>query len=609
MKPLYTTVLALFTAASAASIGVLAAERQPAPGVTIPAAAHRSNAMSAPFAATSTMGGPNGIIHSAPLNHAIVVQPTGTSLNIVSGALDDTGPDDANWDFNFFSDHGVLEFWKVNAGNSGHYALDPFGMGASLRPGDVIGPATEFSSGYGSVLAAYGWLTGTDGYLGVRLNCDGRLPFPVAGGVCYGYLRIRTTAPFGFPATILYSVFDGDGNAIDIPHPPPPEPPQANVSPAGGLDFTVRAGTIGTDTLVIGNTGGSDLIWSLAESFAGRTNPPSYRNTPAARYATGVSDPPATLASARGQGVRGFGQPFVLDTTTISQMEDNTPGDEGVSCGTTGVSTADNSWWRRFYFNEHPQVGASAHIISVTVSTGSIAVAGGLPTTVNLYTIPHSTAVDTIPTSALTLIGTATATVNGTLSTTTIPVTGTVSDTAAQDLVVEWHTDGSSVGQYFPGANASAETHPTFLSSSTCGISQPTPAASLGFPDFHLVLMATFGKPEGGDCLLPLDIPWLSADPSSGTVAPAASEKVSVTVDAATLAEGTYAANLCVSVNDTVLTLISVPVRLTVTAAETSDGFFCSGFEVDEDGSCAGPVATPVPGDIVVSGLRGDHLP
>src|SRR5690606_6719013 len=125
-------------------------------------------------------------------------------------------------------------------------------------------------------------------------------------------------------------------------------------------------------------------------------------------------------------GSQGFGEPLILGDSMLSQMEDNTPGDFGISCGTQGVSTADNSWWRRFYFDEHPQVGASASIESVTVSSGSIAIPGGLPITINLYTLPHATPVDTIPTANLTLIGSANATITDTLASITVPVTGTV---------------------------------------------------------------------------------------------------------------------------------------------------------------------------------------
>lgn len=186
-----------------------------------------------------------------------------------------------------------------------------------------------------------------------------------------------------------------------------------------------------------------------------------------------------------------------LVTVDISQMTNHTPGDEGISCGSS-TTVGVNSWWRRFYFNEHSQVRTKARIVSVTVTTGDNAVSSGLPSRINLYTLPHSTPINTIPTGSLTLIGTATTTIFGSYSTATIPVTGLVDDTANKDLVVEWYTDGSSQGSFFPGGNSTYETHPTFVSSPECGVAQPTRAADLGFPEFHLPMIVTLETGAAG---------------------------------------------------------------------------------------------------------------
>lgn len=172
--------------------------------------------------------------------------------------------------------------------------------------------------------------------------------------------------------------------------------------------------------------------------------------------------------------------------TQLSQMADSMPGSTGASCGQASYRTRPTSWWRRFYFNEHAGVGASTAVQGVRVTTGAI-VPAGLALTVNLYTVPRSETPDTIPRTALTLIGTATATPSGALATLTVPVTATVADTVASDLVVELRTEGNaSGGQFLPGANASAETHPSFVSSEACGVFEPRPAAELGFADLHL---------------------------------------------------------------------------------------------------------------------------
>lgn len=337
-----------------------------------------------------------------------------------------------------------------------------------------------------------------------------------------------------------------------------PSDPVINATP-DNLSASQQSNTTTTQTLTIGNTGGSELSWSIDEATALTANPPSFKNSQATGH------PGASLVGARSIGLHGHGAAIVLADTDISQMDDNTPGDEGVSCGTQGTSTADNSWWRRFYFDEYPQVGASAGVKSVTISTGSIDV-GGLPTTINLYTIPHSTPVDTIPTSALTLIGTTTTTVSGSLTSVTIPVTGSIGNTANSDLVVEWHTEGNaSGGQFFPGANATPETHPTFISSNTCSISEPTTTSDIGFPDFHLTMIVTVGEGGGGTCDV-TDMPWLSVSPTSGTTSSGGSSAVNVSFDSTNLASGTYTGKLCINSNDPVNPVVQIPVAMTVDA-------------------------------------------
>jgi len=111
--------------------------------------------------------------------------------------------------------------------------------------------------------------------------------------------------------------------------------------------------------------------------------------------------------------------------------------------------------------------------------------------TVTLYTIPHTVTVDTIDIGQLTPIGQAVVTspVNAMLTSVTVPVTGTVADTVGNDLVVEVSTDdGSADGTvFYIGSTTSAETHPSFISSTSCNIADPTATASIGYPDMHII--------------------------------------------------------------------------------------------------------------------------
>ena len=79
------------------------------------------------------------------------------------------------------------------------------------------------------------------------------------------------------------------------------------------------------------------------------------------------------------------------------------------------------------------------------------------------------------------------------------------------------------------------------------------------------------------DCAVPETVPWLSLDPTAGSVAvgdPATT--VNVTMDAAGLVEGVYNATVCVDSNDTLNALVEVPVAFTVTVG---DRVFFNGFD------------------------------
>ena len=187
--------------------------------------------------------------------------------------------------------------------------------------------------------------------------------------------------------------------------------------------------------------------------------------------------------------------PDASNALSLSQMADETPGATGMSCVRADGSTSANHWWRRFYFGEHPGVGAQAAVTGVTVATGANA-AAGLPVAVNLYTIPHGNAIDTISVADLVPIGSGTGTTGGSLMPLAIAAAGTVADTAAFDLVVELRIDGAP-DTFFAGANATAETHPTFVSAPACGILEPVRSADLGFADAHVVLRV--GVDDGSD--------------------------------------------------------------------------------------------------------------
>jgi hypothetical protein len=174
-------------------------------------------------------------------------------------------------------------------------------------------------------------------------------------------------------------------------------------------------------------------------------------------------------------------------TTAIAQTSNSTPvAQNSAACGDSAAgTTADNQYWRRYVFSEYA-VPNPASVASVDVSVEKTT--GAPNVTVTLYTIPHSVTADTIDTTQLVQIGTATlaAPADTTLTTFNVPVAGTVADTTANDLVVEVST-GDDGNAFYIGSTASAETHPSFLSSTACGIANPTATAGIGFPNMHVI--------------------------------------------------------------------------------------------------------------------------
>lgn len=183
-------------------------------------------------------------------------------------------------------------------------------------------------------------------------------------------------------------------------------------------------------------------------------------------------------------GTGGGGTPATLSETT-----DMTPvAQNSAACGNSDGTTADNQYWRRYYFSEFAVTGA-ADIDSVDVSVEQTIGAPNL--TVTLYTIPHAVAVDTIDLTQLTQIGQAVvaAPADVSLTSVNVPVSGTVANTAGNDLVVEVSTDDGSADAtaFYIGSTTSAETHLSFISSASCGVTDPEPPSDIGFPDMHII--------------------------------------------------------------------------------------------------------------------------
>jgi hypothetical protein len=206
--------------------------------------------------------GTNGIIH-VDVNHLVHDNFFGSSLNVVTGAVDDNGSISGNYDVNISDTGQDMQVWPLNA-YSAAIVVNANGLAAALHDGDTVGPDSTFQDFPSGTVAE--WTNGTDAALGVRFHCDGRLPNPVASGICYGYVQLRTTGTLAFPVTIVDTRFDGDGNAVAVSGLGSLAPPVATITPAA-LAVSLIAGENETAsaTLTIANAeGGQSLAYTIA---------------------------------------------------------------------------------------------------------------------------------------------------------------------------------------------------------------------------------------------------------------------------------------------------------------------------------------------------------
>ncbi|MFZ1784377.1 MAG: glycine-rich protein, partial [Ferruginibacter sp.] len=172
-------------------------------------------------------------------------------------------------------------------------------------------------------------------------------------------------------------------------------------------------------------------------------------------------------------------------TVSITHSSSNTiTAGNSVACnaGTTGQV---NSYWRAYNLNNFPTVTGDYTITSVRFGVEAI-LGGSVPITVNLYNQTGAA----FPGGTRTLIKTQTYTLpvqSNTLYTATFTTPVTVPNTSTVIVEVTNATVVAGV-RFFIGSNAAAETDISYLSSSACAINTPTPIATVGFPNMHMII-------------------------------------------------------------------------------------------------------------------------
>ncbi|WP_300621097.1 hypothetical protein [Dokdonella sp.] len=578
------------------------------------------NAVAAEATLVVVPAGGNGVIDSGPLHHALVPTLAGTSFNLVSGEFNDLGTlDPAHFDLNLavsLNDSALaaltLNFRPVAPARL-QILVDGADRARALRDGDVVGPGGSFSS-LEVVQSDIDWLVGTEAALGVRFACGGRLTYPVAGGYCYGYVRIATAGTSGYAARLLDARFDGDGNAITVVLPAAQAEPSASIAPLS-LTFRLAPGEIGTQSLALSNAAGSRPL-QHALAAQGETVPAIV--SPRSRRSGTTAAVP--LAPLRPRPQAASPSPLVSrDVSGSASAPWQTPGglalalDDGSYENIIGFGEVPGIWLNRFHvfapttinsvsvlwpqqYEEGSLAGLQANLVAYYDEDGdgdpSNAVRLGID---EIVAIEHLDRFENYPTQFQ------------------VPGPG--------DVYVGFVEHWPMQEQPLP-LSAVAIDMDSFFGDSYLSVNLPADPPvpldldHLGQNDFSGTLATLVGGYLGGNWLIRASatidgcdgapVPWLSAKAPADAVRGGGTAPIVVQADASAdgLAPGEHSAQLCLATDDPAHPLIVVPVRLTVAAPSScaGDSLFCDGFDgtaaIDADLVESGPLRLDVPRDV-----------
>jgi hypothetical protein len=217
----------------------------------------RAILMSSAAAATILSPAAMAAIVTSPIaNLTVPNNIDGIYINVVTGATGTSGSAVAGWDFNPYSSSGNLSiYWQQEAGapvrnaGVGDTTTGPLTV---LSPGATVGAANTYTSAVG---ASSSFRPTGDRIMGFRFFNS------ATGATNYGYARITTTGPGGFPATIVSIVYEDSGAPITIAG--GAVPPQFAYTPAAGTTVTATGGG------AVGSTGSLTITPSVGTAGSG----------------------------------------------------------------------------------------------------------------------------------------------------------------------------------------------------------------------------------------------------------------------------------------------------------------------------------------------------
>ena len=153
------------------------------------------------------------IVDSGPIAIAVPAALDGIYMDSVTGASATAAPFPAGWDFNpYATGNGTtLDFFTSTTAANANQIVGNLNVAAALSPGATIGPASNYATAGVVSTRNTPFQTTATSYVGVRFMNE------VTGVLNYGYAQVQTTAPLGFPATVLRVIYENAGAAITIP--------------------------------------------------------------------------------------------------------------------------------------------------------------------------------------------------------------------------------------------------------------------------------------------------------------------------------------------------------------------------------------------------------
>jgi hypothetical protein len=212
------------------------------------------SAATATLLSSTTMA---AIVTSPVSNLALPQTTAGVYINVITGATGTSAGAVTGWDLNPYNTaNGLGIYWiptqpgaPVRNAAVGDTTTGPITV---LAPGATIGPANTYTS---AIQAASSLRPTGDRFFGFRFFNE------ATSAINYGYARITTTSPNGYPATLVSVVYEDSGAPITIPL--PAVAPQFSYVPAPGSTVTATGGG------AVGSTGTLTITPSVGTAGSG----------------------------------------------------------------------------------------------------------------------------------------------------------------------------------------------------------------------------------------------------------------------------------------------------------------------------------------------------